>query len=229
MTNNFNFDEFIKTYTESSETGRPQMLSRDDARIPFYEYVCNRLVGLNRPILVVETGAMWSTQGAFTLVFADLIKNHTGGKIVTIDISEEHLNKAKENTKDFSDVIEYILSDSVEYLSSLTKETMSDIDLLYLDSFDLDALDPLPSEIHHLRELLAVYNHLRQDSIIGVDDNLMPGNWMEWRFPDGQVTTVEATNKIIGKGTLTDRYLRDLNWTRFNDDKSYCLLGYIRK
>jgi len=221
MSNNFNFDEFIKPYTE--------IVPRDDARMPFYEFVCNHLINLNRPILVIETGAMWSIQGAFTLVFADLIKNYTGGKIITIDISEEHLNRAKENTKDFSDVIEYILSDSVEYLSSLTKETMSDIDLLYLDSFDLDALDPLPSEIHHLRELLAVYKHLRQDSIIGVDDNLMPGNWMEWRFPDGQVTRVEATNRIIGKGTLTDRYLRDLNWNRFNDDKSYCLLGYIRK
>lgn len=218
MAKDFNFEDFIRPYTN--------IVPRNDNRMPFYEYVCNHLINLNRPILVVETGAMWSVQGAFTLVFADLIKNYTGGKIITIDISEEHLNKSKENTKDFSDVIEYVLADSVEYLSSLSKETMSQIDLLYLDSFDLDALDPLPSAIHHLRELLSVYDNLRSDVIIGVDDNLMPGNWMEWLFSNGQMTRVEANQMIIGKGTLTDRYLRDLGWSRFNDADPYCLLGY---
>lgn len=221
MTNNFNFDEFIKPYDIYVPVG--------DSRRNFYEYATKFLVSLNRPILIVETGAMWDAQGAFTLVFADLIKNWTGGKIITIDISENHLNLAKENTIKYSDVIEYILSDSVEYLSSMSSDISNKIDLLYLDSFDLTIPDPMPSEIHHLRELLAVYPNINhQNILIGVDDNLMPNNWIEWGYYGAERQVYHATDRIIGKGTLVDRFLRDNGWIRFNDNKPYCLLGYKR-
>lgn len=218
MNKNFNFEEFIKPYESDAPKG--------DSRRTFYEYATNYLVSLNRPILVIETGTMWSSQGAFTMVFADLIKNWTGGKIITIDISEHHLNLSKENTKKYSDVIEYILSDSVGYLSSF--EDKERIDLLYLDSYDLDVLDPIPSQIHHLRELLAVYGKLKSEVIIGVDDNLLPGCWLEWKLPNGQVQIFEAGNEIVGKGTLVDRFLRDQGWKSFNDWHQYSLLGYIK-
>jgi hypothetical protein len=214
----FNFDEFMKPYDKYAPEG--------DSRRSFYKYATNFLVELNRPIVIVETGTMHGSQGAFTLIFADLIKNWTGGRLITIDISEDHLNLSKQNTKEYSSVIEYILSDSVKYLESIS-HVSNKIDLLYLDSFDLDVTDPLPSEIHHLRELTAVYSNLSNNVLIGVDDNLMPGNWIEWK-QNGRIEIYHATDKIIGKGTLVDRFLRDNGWSRFNDDKSYCLLGYKR-
>jgi predicted O-methyltransferase YrrM len=109
MNDNFNFNQFIEKYEEYLPLG--------DSRRTFYEHVCNHLINLGRPVLVVETGTMWSKQGASTLFFADFIKNWTGGRIITIDISEEHINLCKENTKEFTDVITYIVSDSIEYLS----------------------------------------------------------------------------------------------------------------
>lgn len=220
MNNNFNFDDFIKPYDIYVPVGDP--------RRAFYEHACNFLVSLNRPVLIVETGAMWSIQGAFTLVFADLIKNWTGGRIITVDISEEHLNLAKENTKEFSDVISYILSDSVSYLKSISTSMADTIDLLYLDSFDLDVFDPMPSQIHHLRELISVYDNLRLDALIGVDDNLMPGNWTEWKHPDGRIEIFSTEKDIVGKGTLVDRFLRDNGWILFNNNYPYTLLGYYR-
>ena len=42
---------------------------------------------------------------------------------------------------------------------------------LYLDSFDLIAEDPHPSQQHHLKELCAVNKNLREGSLVVVDDH----------------------------------------------------------
>ena len=226
----FNFNSFIEKYRES-------LMKSGETRLKYYEYILNKLYSLNKPIIVIETGTMWNdlenNQGAFTLVFADFIKNYTGGKVITVDISDEHMNNCKNYTKNFSDVIEYVVSDSVSYLKSLNDEFVKNVDFIFFDSYDLNLTDPLPSEIHHFRELLAVYDRLSNDVILAVDDNLMPYCWIEWITVDNDnniidKTIVNSDNKIIGKGTLIDRFLRDNNWKRTNDMSSSCLLGYER-
>ena len=178
---------------------------------------------------------MWNNlennQGAFTLIFADFIKNYSGGKLITIDISEKHMDNCKDFTKEFSDVIEYVVSDSVSYLKSLDKNTVNSIDLLFLDSYDLNLEEPLPSQIHHFRELLAVYDNLSSNILIAVDDNLMPWSWIEWlKVDDNQniisKTIIESKDNILGKGTLVNRFLLDQGWKRTNDNLPSCLLGY---
>jgi hypothetical protein len=227
----FNFDTFIEPYKKSL------IDSNSVNRMNYYDYILNKLYLLNRPIIVVETGTMWNglenNQGAFTLIFADFIKNYTGGKIITVDISTDHINNCREFTKNFSDSIEYVVSDSVSYLKSLDDNFVSKIDLIFFDSYDINLHEPLPSEIHHLRELLAVYDRLSDNVSLAVDDNLMPGSWIEWVVSDNEGnivdrTVIETTNEIIGKGTLINRFLLDNNWNRINDTSSYCLLGYER-
>lgn len=231
--NNFNFDDFISPYKKSLE-------SSGKSRLFYYEYIINKLVKLNRPILVVETGTMWSSlesnMGAFTLVFSDLIKNWTGGKLITIDISEENISKCKEVTKDYSESIEYVISDSVTYLESLDDETVKKIDLIYLDSYDFYVPDPIPSQLHHFRELNAVYNRLSDDVNIAVDDNFLPNCWVEWHTynPDGSVATRTRYGtgpRMFGKGTLVDCFLLERGWKRKDDwvhigIDTYHLLGY---
>lgn len=228
--NNFDFNTFIEPYKEA-------LIKSGETRLNYYEYALNKLYSLNKPIIVVETGTMWNgledNQGAFTLVFADFIKNHTGGKLITIDISEEHMNNCKTFTQKYSDVIDYIVSDSVSYLELLDIDFVKNIDLIFFDSYDLDLTDPLPSEIHHLRELLAVYNKLSDKVLLAVDDNLMPGYWIEWLMVDQNKnvlskTIVTAEKEIIGKGTLVNRFLLDQGWKRLNDNLPSCLLGYER-
>ena len=232
--NNFNFEKFIEPYNERLEwSGKSRLL--------YYEYVINKLVNLNRPILIVETGTMWSkledNMGAFTLVFGDLISNWTGGKLITIDISEENIEKCREVTKDFSNSIEYIVSDSVKYLELLDDETVKDIDLLYLDSYDFSVPDPIPSQLHHFRELNAVYKRLPESVNIAVDDNLLPNCWVEWHTynTDGSVATTkryETGSRIFGKGTLVDYFLLNEGWVRKDDwlhTDTYHLLSYEKK
>jgi predicted O-methyltransferase YrrM len=180
---------------------------------------------------------MWNNlednQGAFTLVFSDFIKNYTGGQLITVDISQTHMDNCKKYTEQYGDVIEYVVSDSVSYLTSLSDDFIKNTDFIFFDSYDLNLTDPIPSEIHHLRELLAVYDRLSEDVILAVDDNLMPGNWIEWLMYDNNAnlinkTIVTAEKEIIGKGTLINRFLLDNNWKRTNDNLSSCLLGYER-
>ena len=228
----FDLDQFLLPYKEVLEYSG---LHRQN----YYKHIINKLVNLNRPIIIVETGTMWTSlqdnMGAFTYIFGDLIKNHTGGKLITIDISEKNINLCKEYTKEFSDVIKYVISDSVEYLASLPTDIVSNIDFLYLDSWDLDMLNPLPSQIHHLRELSAVYHNLSNNMSIAVDDNLMPNCWIEWIFLDEHGDRTESTiiihsgDNIIGKGTLVDIFLLNNGWNRLPVISNYSLLGYEKQ
>ena len=227
----FNLEEFFIPYREMLETSGV-------SRLKYYEYIIEKLVSLNRPINIVETGTMWSSlkenMGAFTYVFGDLIKNHTGGKLITIDISEKNINSCKEYTKEFSDVIEYVTSDSITYLESLSDKDVQNIDFFYFDSYDLAIPDPIPSQLHHYRELAAVYKRLKPDVYLAVDDNFLPGNWVEWWTKDNEGNIVNKTKydvgiyRILGKGTLIDHFLLTNGWKRINDNLPSCLLGYER-
>jgi len=235
-TKQFNLQEFLAPYT--------QLLKNSGiTRLKYYEYIIEKLVNLNRPITVVETGTMWESldnnMGAFTYIFGDLIKNHTGGKLITIDISEQNINNCKEFTKEFSKVIEYVVSDSVTYLEGLNDEEVQQVDFFYFDSYDLHVPDPIPSQLHHYRELNAVYKRLRDDVYLAVDDNYLPNSWIRWdTYIDG--VCVDQTKydvspfRFLGKGTLIDCFLMDNNWKR-NDEMlnlghDHCyILAYERK
>lgn len=215
----FNFDDFIEPYKDA-------IIKNGVSRYHNYEYIIKKLVAKNKPITVIETGTMWSgiedNMGAFTLVFADLIKNWTGGKLITIDISEKSINNCKETTKDYSDVIDYILSDSVSYLKSMSNEQVHEIDFIYFDSYDLFVPDPAPSQLHHYRELDAVYSRLSDNIILSVDDNFLPGSWVEWHTFNNDGLIIEKKkydigNRILGKGTLIDLFLLQEGWKRYDD------------
>lgn len=229
--NNFNFDTFIEPYKKF-------LLESGVTRLNYYEYALNKLYSLKKSITVIETGTMWNplenNQGAFTLVFADFIKNYTGGKLITIDISYDHMENCKNFTKQFKDVIEYVVSDSVLYLKSLEDDFIRNVDLIFFDSYDLNLVDPLPSEIHHFRELLAVYDRISDSVLLAVDDNLMPGNWIEWIVSDDYQNVLSseiiyAEKQMIGKGTLIDRFLLDNGWNRGNSDMPSSLLSYEKQ
>jgi len=215
----FNFETFIAPYRES-------LMKSGISRYKNYEYVINKLVAKKKPLNIVETGTMWSSfednMGAFTLVFADLIKNWTGGSLTTIDISEKSILNCKETTKEFADVINYVLQDSVSYLESLNDDAVRAIDYFYFDSYDLNIPDPVPSQLHHYRELAAVYKRLSDGVIISVDDNYMPNTWVVWNTYNHLGETIDSTrydvsNRLLGKGTLIDCFLQQENWKRVDD------------
>lgn len=212
----FDFNKFFNPYRETVGDA-----SDGASRCEFYSYVIPKLVKRNKNLRVIETGTMSSKdQGAFTLIMADLIKNWTGGKIYSIDISREYLEESKKLTSNFSDVIEYVNSDSVDFLSKLNNENL-DIDLLYLDSHDLNLKDPHPSAAHHLRELGAIYDSLDKDTVIAVDDNFGPDVTVEWFTLDNldkgriiDTCDINTGENVIGKAAYIDLFLLANKWER---------------
>ena len=194
------------------------------SRLKFINKIYNHFALLNKPINILETGCGHSpttkTSASMTYIFAKIIKNLKGGSLLTVDLNEDHLNKCKEITKDFSDIIDYRLGDSVEVLRNLNEDFIKSLDLIILDSYDLYLFNPNPSGIHHLQELLALYNRINKNCLIAIDDNFLPGTWVDWIWNDGRVERFETKEKLIGKGMFCDDFLIKNDWIR--DDSILC-------
>ncbi|TFZ01202.1 hypothetical protein EZ242_07395 [Ramlibacter rhizophilus] len=80
----------------------------------------------------------------------------------------------------------------------------SSIDVLYLDSFDLDKLYWQPSAIHHLKELTAAMRCLRADTLVVVDDCPSIAECIPAREGDGLM--VLNPPAVGGKGLLVAQY-----------------------
>lgn len=73
-----------------------------------------------------------------------------------------------------SKLSECVCDDSVHFLDNLSKNSKEFYDnsdlLIYLDSFDLDYSDPLPSGYHGLKELIAIEPLLKKGTLLLIDD-----------------------------------------------------------
>lgn len=152
--------------------------------------------------LVVETGSVrvrdnWAGDGQSTRLF-DAYVTHHRGRCLTVDIDPAAAPLVRELC---SRRTEAVTGDSVAFLARLSAD-LGDrrIDLLYLDSFDLDPADARPSAFHHMKELAAVWRSVRPGTVIAVDDNP--------ELPDGH---------RIGKAMYVAQFLEDLGVAPFYD------------
>lgn len=134
-----------------------------------FKYMVEYLDKIDSPT-IVETGTArtennWEWDGQSTLIW-DKVVRHRGGEAWSIDLNPESIETAKSQTT----FVNYIVGDSVTSLYQLSN-TIPDIDLLYLDSFDLDWNNPHPSSLHHLKELVCIFHRVKKGGLIAVDDN----------------------------------------------------------
>ena len=109
--------------------------------------------------------------------------------------------------------VEVHTEDSVLFLSKLAAQfraTGASIDLLYLDSFDLDWDNPAPSAAHHLKELAAISPVIRTDTLVVVDDAPCSSFLM---IDDRQQATLVRPPTVSGKGLLVAEYAAAVNAT----------------
>jgi hypothetical protein len=137
----------------------------------------------NDNFIIVETGCMRSDHGdlcfgddgASTFIFDDFIIFYDG-EVLSVDINQSNVNHAKSmvSTKTIVECM-----DSVEFLWNLPSSKK--IDFLYLDSYDFDPDNPIPSQLHHVKELCAVMKNLKKGTIIVVDDHLNTSEFDSYR------------------------------------------------
>ncbi|MDC3227300.1 hypothetical protein OBA39_04280 [Acidimicrobiaceae bacterium] len=114
---------------------------------------------------ILETGSV-AHGSSSTILFIYYI-NIFGGSLNTVDTNPDIKNKYKhlinKNTQ-------FHTNDSLKFIENLTSEEINKIDLIYLDSFDLDLFDPKPSQEHGLNEFLLLNNIIKKGTLIAIDD-----------------------------------------------------------
>jgi len=181
------------SWAEYFETVQPRLNKRSDSFQKIFKYLSDK----KNPV-IVETGTYreednYEGDGCSTLLFDSFIDYH-GGSVYSVDIDPEACELARENTF-FTEVVE---SDSVEFLGSLEGK----VDLLYLDSYNIDDWnnDWAPAA-HHLKELFAAKNCIKEGTLIVVDDNITAPN-----------------GKRLGKGRLIYELMESLGIEPYFDD-----------
>ena len=143
---------------------KPLLGLREIGFTKIFEY----LKRIENPV-IVETGTVreennFEGDGCSTILFDHYIGTQ-GGTLITVDIDPKACKMAEKLTT-YAEVIE---GDSVEFLSTLD----GSVDLLYLDSYNIyNWLDDWKSSAHHLKELFAAKNVIKDGTLIVVDDNL---------------------------------------------------------
>jgi hypothetical protein len=163
-----------------------EMLALTGKRKAGFEFMIRHLRQCTRPV-IVETGcARWEGNyegdGQSTLIF-DAVAEELDGTVLSADIDPDAVNLARSQVGPRTKVH---CGDSVRWLARLKHKA----DLLYLDSFDFDFLNPWPSMAHHMQELAASFHLLRPGCLVAVDDN--------FNLPQG----------TIGKGMVVDQFFQ---------------------
>lgn len=170
-------------------------ISKLGIRAPTFRAVVREAVTLGVKS-IVETGCTrldgnWEGDGQSSVVWAAFAEYH-GGSFTSIDIDQDALDLTMKLT---NNVGRYFCGDSAVELQQPWKSNT--IDLLYLDSFDLDMNNPHPAALHCLFELLSARPRLKSQSIVFVDDS---------PFNNGT---------ILGKGMYVAEYFNKLGVTPF--------------
>ena len=163
----------------------------------------------------IETGCASGGYDNFGVYLAKYCKDNNG-KFSTVDISEDYINKSKIL---YHDVIgennnQYVVSDSIMFLQSYDGKP----NLVHLDSYDLDLLNPLPSMLHHWLEFEAIQDKMPSGSLLLIDDNFFKGTFVSWYILNNGVHTdtkrIDIDYDIIGKGSLIYHFVKEKesNW-----------------
>ena len=161
-----------------------------------------------KPSVIVETGSSaWGSNSS--LLFDSYVQNF-GGKFESVDIRIEPSITLSEKVSNRT-----ILhcDDSVNFLSKWKgRNGVDKIDLLYLDSWDVNWSDPNPSGLHGLAEFLAASSSLQSGSILLVDDTpLDEVNFVSAQSDLFSFTEFKKKNGFFpGKGSLIKEVLKSL-------------------
>jgi hypothetical protein len=146
---------------------KPRLGKRADGFAALFD----ALLRPRRDLLVLETGCIripgnWEGDGQSRFMFDALVRDRYG-LFFSIDINLESIDTAR---RACSSATHLICNDSIAALHALSRALPMKASLLYLDSYDVDVADPMPSAIHHALELAAASPLIGPGTIVCVDD-----------------------------------------------------------
>jgi cephalosporin hydroxylase len=177
-------------------------------RTESFRKIFTYLDGFDRPIGVIETGCVrqqdnWAGDGQSTILFDKYAEFHPGSVVYSVDLDPQATALCRSLV---SDRVWIHTGDSIAWLKSLTDHppaALKHVDLLYLDSYDVDLDDPMPSAVHHLKELVAIAPLLSSGTLVVVDDS--PSSFIGVPDQNNLVKPIRPP-RIGGKGRLIAEY-----------------------
>ena len=151
---------------------------RADSFAYMIEYL--RTLPRTRRPTIVETGCIRSVDdygAGYSTMIWELLSREMDLRVLSIDNNPVNVAFARRHCPR----VAFRCFDSVAALAELDER----VDLLYLDSYDLDQTNPHPSALHHILELCASVNLLERGALVAVDDNY----------------------DTVGKGMYVDRFM----------------------
>ena len=194
-------DDFWKYF---DQIARSKLARRADTFSKVFSY----LDRFDRPVIIVETGCVrqkeaWEGDGQSTILFDKYAEFHPGSIVYSVDIDPAAAALCRSLVR--PEVLIHT-GDSVAFLRSLADRPaceVKSIDLLYLDSYDVNLQYPLPSAIHALKELLAIQPLVSSETLVVADDS--PLTFLGVANPNRSMTVFEAP-QTGGKGKLIGEY-----------------------
>ncbi len=168
----------------------------------------------NNPLKILETGSSaYGTKSSH--LFVNYIKKF-GGEFTTVDMNPDIRNQFLPYLKDN---IKFVVSDSVEYLSNMKRTNLKELDIVYLDSYDVDLNNPEPSENHGYNEFYSIEKYLKSGCIVAIDDT--PKNFsMFSNFTESSIKIYKDRKKQLGDNYVPGKGSKIiLNLKTFNNFK----------
>lgn len=187
-----------------------------------FELLCGK-----KSLNIVETGTSANAVDSSSL-FDAFIRKY-GGKFVTIDIDPTRAFGASERWCENTNAV---TSDSAAYLKDwANRHPNQPIDVVYLDSWDIEWTAPEPSQQHGINEFNAILPHLADEAYILIDDTPATPEWLPFR---GEVyeqvkRLVNQGGMMPGKGAYIKYVIQSDSRFQIIDHQYQLLLKFTRK
>ena len=196
-----------------------------DEKLDSYEMFSNKL-GVNKHInyltfkklfeemkdlkqpYILESGiASYGTNS--TYLFNEYVRKY-GGFFWSVDINKNLVEKHKGNMCPASQLV---CEDSVSFFTNWSK-TYDVANVIYLDSYDLDFYNPLPSGNHGLNEYKSLIPVIKQNTLLLIDDTPINPYWLDTRnhiYNDMCIYYNNNNNTLPGKGMFILNEIKNAN------------------
>jgi hypothetical protein len=145
---------------------------------------------------ILESGI--ASAGTYsTYLFNEYVRKY-GGFFWSVDINKSLVDLHKGN---MCPATELICDDSVTFFNKWSK-SHNNVNVIYLDSYDLDFYNPEPSANHGLAEYKALMPVIKKDTLLLIDDTPISPYWLDYRnyLYNDMCKYYNYYNRLPGKG-----------------------------
>ena len=188
------YDETSETYEQFSNKGIPNHINF----LTFKELFKN-MDGIKNPVILESGIASAGTNS--TYLFNEYVRKY-GGFFWSVDINRDLVLN---NMGNMCPATKLVCDDSVNFFTNFVKYNNNEnfkANIIYLDSYDLDFYNPIPSAEHGLKEYNALLPVCKKDTLLLIDDTPINPYWLPFRnnMYNDMVKYYDNNSYVPGKG-----------------------------